>query len=94
MTVCWHVNDLKVSQVDPGEVRIFVEWLSATYEVTVTTHQGTVHNYLGMIFDYSEKVKVMIDMIKYIKSIINDFPEEITAVWTSPAADHLFTVRD
>ena len=36
----------------------------------------------------------MINMIKYIKNIIVNFPEKITAVWTSPAADHLFTVRD
>ena len=34
----------------------------------------------------------MINMIEYIKNIITDFPEEITAIWTSPAADHLFTV--
>jgi hypothetical protein len=33
-------------------------------------------------------------MIKYIKNIISDFPEEITAVRMSPAVDHLFTVQD
>ena len=33
-------------------------------------------------------------MIKYIKCIINNFLEEITAIRTSPATDHLFTVRD
>jgi hypothetical protein len=91
MTVCWHVDDLNVSHLDPGEVTIFGEWFSATYGVTVATHQGKVHDYLGMIFDYSEK-GMMINMIEYIKSIINNFPEEITAVRTSPAADHLFTV--
>ncbi len=47
-----------------------------------------------MIFDFSEKEKVMINMIEYIKGIINDFPEEIIATRTSPAANHLFTVRD
>jgi hypothetical protein len=30
-----------------------------------------------MIFDFSEKGKVMVNMIEYIKTIINDFPEEI-----------------
>jgi hypothetical protein len=45
-----------------------------------------------MIFDFTEKGKVVINMIEYIKNIIFDFPGEITAVWTSPAADHLFTV--
>ena len=33
-------------------------------------------------------------MMEYIKNIIKDFPEEITGIRTSPAADHLFTVRD
>jgi hypothetical protein len=47
-----------------------------------------------MIFGYSKKGKVMINMIKYIKIIIAKFLEEITAAQTSPAADHLFTVRD
>jgi hypothetical protein len=52
-----------------------------------------VHDYLGMIFDFSVKGKVMINMIEYIKNIA-DFPEEIMAIRTSPAVDHLFTVRD
>jgi len=33
-------------------------------------------------------------MMEYIKNIIKDFPEEITGIKMSPAADHLFTVRD
>jgi hypothetical protein len=94
MTVCWQVNDLKASHVDPGEVIIIGEWLSAAYGVTVTTHRGKVHDYLGMMFDYSEKGKVMAYMIENIKSIIANFLEEIMVVWTSPAADHLFTMRD
>jgi hypothetical protein len=32
-----------------------------------------------MIFDFSKKGKVMINMIKYLKNIINNFPEEIIA---------------
>ena len=94
MTVCWHVDDLKVSQIDPNEITKFGEWLSETYGVSVATHRGKVHDYLGMIFDFSSKGKVMIHMIEYIKTIIDDFPEEIIATKTSPAADHLFTVKD
>ena len=33
-------------------------------------------------------------MMEYIKNIIKDFPEKITGIKTSPAVDHLFTVRD
>ncbi len=53
--------------------------MSKTYGVSIATHRGKVHDYLGMIFDFSEKGKVMINMIKYIKGIINDFPQGIIA---------------
>ena len=49
MTVCWHVDDLKVPICDPNHVTIFREWLSKKYGVAVATHQGKVHHYLGMI---------------------------------------------
>jgi hypothetical protein len=38
MTVCWHVDDLKVSHIDPDEVTKFGDWLSKTYGVSVATH--------------------------------------------------------
>jgi hypothetical protein len=94
MTVCWHVDDLKVLHVNPGEITIFGEWINATYGLTGAAHRGKVHDYLGMTFNYSKKGKVMINMIEYIKNIITDIPEEITVIRTSPAADHLFIVRD
>ena len=62
--------------------------------MTVAEHRGKIHDYLGMIFDFSEKGKVSVNMIEYIKNIINDFPEEIVGIKTSPAADHLFDIRD
>ena len=94
MTVCWNVDNLKVSHCDPAQVTIFGEWLSEKYGVAVATHRGKVHDNLGMIFDFSPKGKVMVTMMEYIKNIIKDFPEEIVGTKTSPAADHLFTVRD
>jgi hypothetical protein len=93
MTVCWHVGDLNVSHVDPSEVAKFGQWLNMMFGVMVA-EQGKVHNYLGMIMDYPEKRKVSINMIEYINNIIADFPEKIVSIKTSPAQDHLFTVRD
>jgi hypothetical protein len=61
----------------------------------VATHQGKLlYNFLGMIFDFTEKGKVAIKMIEYIKNIISNFLKEITAIRTSLAADHLFTVSN
>ncbi len=47
--------------------------------MTVAAHRGKVHDYLGMIFDFSKKGKVVVNMVQYIKNIIADFPEEIIA---------------
>ncbi len=53
-----------------------------------------MHDHLGMIFDFSKKAKVMANMIEYIKNIVANFPDEITMVKTSLAADHLFKVQE
>ncbi len=47
-----------------------------------------------MILDFSEKGKVLVNMIEYMKNIIANFPEEIVGKKTNPAQDHLFEVRD
>jgi hypothetical protein len=94
MMACWRIDNLKVSHVDQNENTRFGDWLSETYGVIAVAHQGVVQDYLGMIFDFSVKGKVMINMIEYIKNAIANFPEEIVAIRISPAADHLFTVRD
>ena len=73
MNVCWHVDDLKPSHVDPKVSTEFGEWLSATYGVLVVSHRGKVHDYLGMIMDFLQEGKVMVNMIEYIKSI-SQFP--------------------
>lgn len=69
MTVCWHVDDLKVSRVDPSEVTKFGQWLNTTFKVTVAEHRGKVHDYLGMIMEYSEKGKVLINMIDISRTL-------------------------
>jgi hypothetical protein len=38
MTVCWYVNDLKVSHCDLKQLTIFGDWLSKKYRVAVVTH--------------------------------------------------------
>ncbi len=53
MTVCWHIDDLKVTHMDPRENTRFGDWLSEIYNVTVVAHQGVVHGYLRIIFDFS-----------------------------------------
>jgi hypothetical protein len=94
MMVCWHVDDLKVSHVDPGEVTKFGQWLSTTYGIAVAEYRGKVNDYLRMILDFSLDGRVIINMTEYIGKILEDFPEEISGMRTTPAADHLFDIRD
>ena len=52
------------------------------------------HAYLGMNLDFMEEFSVKISMIKYIKKIFVDFPEEIRGKAATPVADNLFKVRE
>ena len=58
----------------------------------MTVHCGKVHEYLGMDLDFSSPKVLTIGMIKYIKKILKEFPEEIKSVAATPAAEHLFKV--
>jgi hypothetical protein len=78
MTVCWHVDDFKVSHKDPSQVSGFMTWIEKMYgaigKVKIT--RGKIHEYLGMTLDYSRPGKVIVDMSDYVKSMINTFPQE------------------
>ena len=94
MTVTWHVDNLKVSYKDPAEVSKFLLAMAKICDPGIMVTQGKVHTYLGMDFDYSTPQSVKVSMIKYAKQITDDFPEAITSTSSSPAANHLFVVRD
>jgi hypothetical protein len=73
--VKFHVDDLKSTHIDPKVNDNFLSWLNHKYgkhgEVKAT--RGKVHDYLGMTFTYSQD-GVTVDMRKYIKSMIDEFP--------------------
>ena len=64
------------------------------YRDNLAENVGKMHDYLGMTFDYAFDGEVQINMCKYLSSIIADFPVQITGVSATPAADHLFKVRE
>jgi hypothetical protein len=61
MTVIWHIDDLKVSHIDSAKVTKFGNFLSKTFGVNVAQHWGKVHDYLGMIFNFSKDGKVSVN---------------------------------
>ena len=70
MTVCWHVDDLKVSHKDPFEVTKFSTYLDGIYGDKITVTRGPLHEYLGMDLYFSEKGNAKISMIKYICGVL------------------------
>ena len=61
-------------------------------EAPLNKSRGKVHNYLGMQMDFSNPGEVKIDMVNYIKTILNEVPSDMLGAATSPAANHLFDV--
>ena len=77
-TVCFHVNDCKISHVSSKVIDNIIDWLRCDYESIfengsgeMKVHRGKVHKYLGMTLDFSTKKQVKISMIDYIKEIID-----------------------
>ena len=72
MTICWHIDDLKISHVNPG----------------VTATREKIHDYLGMTFDFYMPGEVKVSMDNYIDKVLTGFPEEIFETAPSPAGTH------
>ena len=93
-TIVWHVDDLKMSHKDQDVVTDVINWLKGIYGEHMRISRGKKHDYLGMDLDFSHDGEVWVTMVNYVQQIIDDFPEEIIQSPYSPAALHLFTVRD
>ena len=89
MTITWHVDDLKISHLDEMEVTRIIEWFKGIYG-KVRVSRGKKHDYLGMNLDFTEKGKLRISMVPFLKKVVEEFPEAITGSATTPAAAHLF----
>ena len=57
-------------------------------------HIGKKHGNLGVDMESNTDGIFDISMIKYLQNLMEDFPEVITGRASTPAADHLFSVRD
>jgi hypothetical protein len=80
MTVCFHVDDCKLSHVMRKVMDEMIEWLRQEYESIfedgsgqMTVSRGKVHKYLGMTLDYTVRGQVKITMIDYVEEILTAF---------------------
>ena len=93
MTICWHVDDLKVYHVDEAEVTKIERWLKGLYG-NISVSRGKIHTYLGMQLEYTNEGKCFVTMEQYTHEIIEGFPEVIDGTASTPASDHLFKIRN
>jgi hypothetical protein len=83
-----------ISHTSNKAISQFLRALKDIYWDNLAETTGSVHDYLGMIFDFSKRGKVKINMTEYLLKVIAGFPEEIVGKAATPAGDHLFKVRD
>ena len=76
------------------ELTKFSCYLANIYGPKLAMHLGNEHDYLGMDFEFMNNGILEVSMFKYLDSIIDELPELITVKAATPAADHLFSVRD
>jgi len=93
-TISFHVDDLMKSHVDKKVNDEFAVWLNDMYgeHGSVKVHCGKIHNYLGMVLDFTTPGKVMVNMSDYVEDMLKEFlvkfkPNESVA---TPATDDLY----
>lgn len=76
-TICFHVDDCKISHKMSKVIESTIEWLRRDYENIfedgsgkMTVHRGKVHKYLGMTLDFNTKYQVKVTMTEYVEDII------------------------
>jgi Reverse transcriptase (RNA-dependent DNA polymerase). len=92
-TICWYVDDNKISHADPTVVSDIIQKIEQKFG-KMKVSRGKEHEFLGMKIVLHENRTVSIDMKSYVKEAIANFGEDITKNVTTPATRCLFTVRD
>jgi hypothetical protein len=104
MTICFHVDDCKLSHRSSRANDNMIDWLRQEYESIfedgsgrMTVSSRRVHKYLGMTLDYTVHGQVNISMFDYVNQIINAFYKAKPkggGTKSSAAPDDLFKVDE
>jgi hypothetical protein len=92
-TICWYVDDNKISHVDPAVVTDIISKIENKFG-KMKVSRGNEHDFLGMKIKFHENKTVSIDMKSYVKGAIDEFPEDIIKNASTPATRYLFETRD
>jgi hypothetical protein len=94
LTVVWHVDDLMASCEDDFELTQFSCYMGKIYGPSLSMHLGKKHDYLGVDMEFCDDGALEVSMIKYLKNVIEEFPEVIKGRAATPAHKKLFVIRD
>jgi hypothetical protein len=104
MTICFHVDDCKLSHRKPKVMDNMIKWLRHEYESIfedgsgqMTVSRGKVHKYLGMTLDYTVRGQVKITMFDYVEEILTAFEKADPkggGTKSSAASENLFKIDE
>ena len=88
-TICWYVDDLKLSHMSENIVKEIIEKIEEHYGKMTVTH-GNKHTYVGMDIYFPGNREVKISMIDYLKECIIALGEDCSAAANTPAGSRIF----
>jgi len=91
-TICWYVDDLKLSHVDSKEVTKMIKLIEDKFG-SMNVSRGLKHTYLGINFEIKNG-KVEILMREYLQECIDAYGEAINTNAATPANKDLFVVNE
>ena len=84
LTICFHVDDCKISHMSTKVIDDVIAWLRSEYESifedglgAMKVHRGKKHTYLAMDLDYSHKGECRVTMYGYLDGILQTFEEAV-----------------
>jgi len=96
--IIWHVDDLKLSHEKESVVSERIECFRKKFQDEeigkIKISRGKTHKFLWINFDFRIPGSVVISMKDYVKDMIKTFPEEVVKTTATPAAEHLFKIRE
>jgi hypothetical protein len=86
-TIIIYVDDLMITSVSDKMINDVTETLRTKFQ-SITVHDGFVHSYLGMKFDFSIEGEVKITMKKFIDELMDNY--NIVTIADTPCGNSLF----
>jgi hypothetical protein len=95
-TMVWHVDDLKISTAETRVVDDFIRDLEKELgkDTPLCKSRGKLHDYLGMILDFSVQAERHVNMTNYVKMVLANAPDDMQGTMTTPMANHFYKVNE